>query len=173
MRGFERESEEHAGITQARSSLASGDLFEHDHTQGDKVIPTEPTESQALAPTTGRLAMLCLVFRAGGIGAPRVAVVGRRLVPAVVLLSALVALGALLASPALAERARLFEGAFGCEAGVAGCTTPDPYPLVRPEGVAVDEKTGDIYVANETQNDVQRLKCMLLAVVSSWSSKIR
>ena len=122
------------------------------------MIPTEPTESRALAPTTGRLAMLYLALRAGGIAAPHVALVRRRLVPAVVLLSVLVALGALLASPALAERARLFEGAFGCEAGAAGCTTPDPYPLVAPSGVAVDEKTGDVYVANETRDDVQTIK---------------
>ncbi len=118
--------------------------------------PTERITSRHPHHSSGVTATLC------ALGGPprrvRPVLVGRRLVPAVVSLCVLVVVGVVCVSPALAERARLFEGAFGCEAGAAGCTTPDPYPLVRPRGVAVDEKTGDIYVANETQNDIQQIE---------------
>ena len=59
-------------------------------------------------------------------------------------------------SPAFAGRERVFEGSFGCEKGVAGCTMPDPYPLaVKPWSVAVDDASGDVYVADGINHRVQ------------------
>jgi hypothetical protein len=60
---------------------------------------------------------------------------------------------ALSAAPALAEQARLFSGSFGG----ASSTTPDPYPLAQPADVAVNEQTGDVYVANQAVDDVQNI----------------
>ncbi len=34
---------------------------------------------------------------------------------------------------------------------------PDPYPLVAPSGVAVDEADGDVYVANDAVIDTQTI----------------
>jgi hypothetical protein len=52
-------------------------------------------------------------------------------------------------APAMAEQARIFQGAFGCEK-TAGCeTAPDPYPLAaEPWSVAVNDETDDVYVAD-------------------------
>ena len=69
---------------------------------------------------------------------------------------ALVALCAVSASPALAERARVFEAGFGCAEGSPGCTTPDLYPLAaEPWSVAVNDATGDVYVADALNHRVQ------------------
>ena len=79
-----------------------------------------------------------------------------RLVPAVAGLFALLVFLALSASPAFAERARVFEGGFGCAAGAEGCTVPDPYPLhAQPWSVAVNDATGDVYVADGLNNRVE------------------
>ena len=64
-------------------------------------------------------------------------------------LLSLIAVFALSASPAFAARARVFTRSFGCEAGVAGCTVPDRYPLAaEPWSTAVNEATGDVYVTD-------------------------
>ena len=79
-----------------------------------------------------------------------------RLVPAAAGLFALLVFLALSASPAFAERARVFEGAFGCAAGAEGCTVPDPYPLhAQPWSVAVNDTTGDVYVADGLNHRVE------------------
>jgi DNA-binding beta-propeller fold protein YncE len=64
-----------------------------------------------------------------------------------------------LASVASANTARIFTNAFGCATkGVEGCLTPDPYPLTAPGGVAVNESTGDVYVANHAGDNVQDIE---------------
>ena len=60
------------------------------------------------------------------------------------------------ASPALAAQQRVFEGAFGCAEGAPGCTVPDPYPLAaNPWSVAVNDTTGDVYVADALNHRVE------------------
>jgi hypothetical protein len=74
-----------------------------------------------------------------------------------VLLCALIVVFGVLVSPALATRARVFEGSFGCEKGALGCTTPDPYPLAAdPWSVAVDDASGDVYVTDAANHRVQK-----------------
>jgi DNA-binding beta-propeller fold protein YncE len=65
-------------------------------------------------------------------------------------------LGGVCVAPAFGARARVFAGSFGCEAGVAGCTVPDPYPLAaKPWSVAVNDATGDVYVTDALNHSVQ------------------
>ncbi len=72
------------------------------------------------------------------------------------MLCALVTIVAVSASPALAEQGRIFEGSFGCEAGATGCTMPDPYPLAPdPWSAAVNDSTGDVYVADALNHRVE------------------
>ena len=79
-----------------------------------------------------------------------------RLLRLVGMVFALVALCAVSASPALAERARVFEAAFGCAEGSPGCTTPDLYPLAAdPWSVAVNDSTGDVYVTDQPNHRVE------------------
>jgi hypothetical protein len=112
---------------------------------------TEQIEDRVETRGTGLFALLCGSPRVEGTGAPGVPWARRLLVSGLTTLSGLAVLFALAATPALAEQARIFTGSFG---GVAS-TTPDPYPLARPEGDAVDESNGDVYVANNAVNDIQ------------------
>ena len=76
---------------------------------------------------------------------------------AIFCLFSLVAFATLAPTPALAEQKRIFQHAFGCEtAGVNGCTVADPYPIPFPTGVAVDEKTHDVYVADALNDRVEK-----------------
>ena len=104
---------------------------------------------------TGLFPLLCAQPPLKRRAAPRAGLTRGRLNAALATLSVLGFVSALSISPALGAQARVFEGGFGCEAGVSGCTTPDPYPLGVPGGVAVDEKTGDVYVANRAVDDQQ------------------
>jgi hypothetical protein len=113
--------------------------------------PTEHIENSVETREPGLSALLCGSPRVKGTGAPGAPRARRLLVSGLTTLAALALLLALAATPALAEQARIFTGSFG---GVAS-TTPDPYPLARPEGVAVDESNGDVYVANNAINDTQ------------------
>ncbi len=71
-------------------------------------------------------------------------------------LLSLIAVFAVCTSPAMASRQRVFEGSFGCEKGVVGCTMPDPYPLaVEPWSVAVDDASGDVYVSDASNHRVE------------------
>ena len=92
------------------------------------------------------------VFGAGSlVGRPRF-----RLLFILSFLSADLAAGALSASPALAAQARIFQGAFGCAEGAPGCTVPGPYPLAAtPWSVALNDSTGDVYVADALNHRVQ------------------
>ncbi len=57
---------------------------------------------------------------------------------------------------ALANQERVFQGAFGCAEGAAGCTIPDPYPLAPdPWSVAVNDATGNAYVADAANHRVE------------------
>jgi hypothetical protein len=67
------------------------------------------------------------------------------------------ALLAVATSAAMAEQKRIFQHAFGCPtAGVEGCTVADPYPIPSPGGVAVDEKTHDVYVTDRSNARVEK-----------------
>jgi DNA-binding beta-propeller fold protein YncE len=63
-----------------------------------------------------------------------------------------------LTAVASANTARIFTNAFGCEAAGPGCLTPDPYPLASPAGVAVNESTGNVYVANDPGDNIQDIE---------------
>ncbi len=117
--------------------------------------PIDSPACPSLSPNTRRRATRRVSLRRTGGGAPFLARSGGRLLSVLASLSAVLAAGALSASPALAAQARVFEGAFGCAEGAPGCTVPDPYPLAEPGGVAVDERTGDVYVASMAVDDVQ------------------
>ncbi len=57
---------------------------------------------------------------------------------------------------AFANQASVFQGAFGCAEGAAGCTKPDPYPL-DPEAwsTAVNDSTGNVYVTDAANHRVE------------------
>jgi hypothetical protein len=101
--------------------------------------------SKSLAGMKSRTCLADLLHLKGS-GTPKIGL----FLPALVL-----AIIALTATPALANQARIFQGAFGCEKGVVGCTEADPYPLAAPGGVAVDEPTGDLYIVNKAVDDEQ------------------
>ena len=135
--------------------------------------PTQPIPSGLTAATHALGSALCApvlpLYRVqgcqatAGADAPRatgsaVSAPGRArcLVSVVAVFLAFLAFFALSASPAFAERARVFEGGFGCAAGAEGCTVPDPYPLAaKPWSVAVNDTTGDVYVADALNHRVE------------------
>ena len=59
---------------------------------------------------------------------------------------------------AFGATARVFQSTFGCAEHAPGCTTttPDPYPLLEPWGVAVDESTHDVYVIDSGNHRVEK-----------------
>ena len=59
------------------------------------------------------------------------------------------------ASPGVAAAAEVHL--FSRAIGAAGTSPSNPYPLVNPTQVAVDESTGDVYVANPSRNDEQKI----------------
>lgn len=67
-------------------------------------------------------------------------------------LSLLVALALCSAGAAQARDARLFAGSFGS----AASSTPDPYPLSNPSGVAVDDVSHDVYVTDPGNHRVEK-----------------
>jgi hypothetical protein len=77
------------------------------------------------------------------------AVRGVRVSLAVVVLG--VFLLVLQAPPVFARQARLFTGSFGG----ASSTVVDPYPLSSPQGVAVDDASRDVYVADLNDHRVE------------------
>jgi hypothetical protein len=79
--------------------------------------------------------------------------IARRLtVAGLVSLCALVGTLALAASPAGAAQTRRELGTFGG----ASSSVVDPYPLSNPQGVAVDEETEDVYVADAGNHRVEK-----------------
>ncbi len=74
---------------------------------------------------------------------------GRALLACLCLAAALLAI---FATPAFAKQARIFTGSFGA----AGSSTPNPYPLSQPSSVAVDDVTGDVYVADPENHRVEK-----------------
>jgi hypothetical protein len=81
-----------------------------------------------------------------GIGAPRIAS------RTVLVLATVFAATALAASPAGAAQTRRELGTFGA----ATSSAPDPYPLSNPQGVAVDEQTEDVYVADTGNHRIEK-----------------
>lgn len=67
-------------------------------------------------------------------------------------LGLLLAVGCLFATSALAADTHILSGSFGA----AGSTPANPYPLGSPQGIAVDESTGDVYVADSTNARVEK-----------------
>jgi hypothetical protein len=65
-----------------------------------------------------------------------------------------VSLLAFSATPAFAKRVRVFTGSFGGGIG-SESTTINPYPLGGPWSAAVDDATGDVYVADGENNRVE------------------
>lgn len=63
-----------------------------------------------------------------------------------------VVLGCAGAATAGAREARLFAGSFGS----AASSTPDPYPLSKPSGVAVDDASHDVYVTDPGNHRVEK-----------------
>jgi hypothetical protein len=70
-----------------------------------------------------------------------------RLAPALICATALCALVGIAPSVASAGPARLFAGTFGGATSVPA----NPYPLVEPGHVAVDQATGDVYVSEHVE----------------------
>ena len=114
------------------------------------------TEQTPRTPSTatGLFGMFGGLLHTNGSGAPKTSHRRRLVLAGIVSALCLIALAPAVAS---AARARVFTGAFGCAKGAPGCTTPDPYPLTVPAGVAVNEATGDVYVANNGVDDEQLL----------------
>jgi len=67
----------------------------------------------------------------------------------IALLAALLAIAALAAAPASAAETHVFTGSFGSEGSGAG-------QLNEPTGLAVDQSTGDVYVADTGNNRVDK-----------------
>jgi NHL repeat len=111
----------------------------HTTNQGDKVRHTAHNANPASTSRTGLLATLRGLLRVRGSGAPAVRVGGLVLAA---LLSALVCLGV---SVAPAQALEGYEPATPASFGEPG---PGAGQLEAPEGVAVNDKTGDVYVAD-------------------------
>jgi NHL repeat len=111
----------------------------HATDQGDKVRYTGHNANPTSTSKTGFLATLAGLLRVRGSGAPAVRVGGLVLAA---LLSALVCLGV---SVAPAQALEGYEPATPASFGEPG---PGPGQLEAPEGVAVNDTTGDVYVAD-------------------------
>jgi hypothetical protein len=122
------------------------------NTTGKKGTRVSKSEHTAKAPShrTGFFATLSNLLRGGGSGAPSSRRVRLAVTSLLAAFAALLAL-AITASAALAAETHVFTGSFGSEGSGAG-------QLERAEhsGIAVDQTSHDIYVADTSNNRVEQ-----------------
>jgi DNA-binding beta-propeller fold protein YncE len=125
----------------------------HKNDRGDKVRITEPVAKSAFTPKTGLFAVLGGLLRVKGTGAlsRAVALVG----------VALVGLLAFTAVPALALETHAFSTSF---------SGSGPSALSDPQGVAIDQSTGEVYVV-DSANDRVEIFSASGAFISAFGSK--